>query len=65
MASESLTHDVAWVTAMHIVEVFAGCLREEEQRDAFAEVYTRVKAGLESFQIQDNRRQRRLRPGVN
>ena len=65
MESDSLTHDVAWVTAMHIVEVFAGCLREDERRDAFAEVYARVKAGLEWFQIQENRMQRRLRPGVN
>jgi len=64
MASESLTHDVAWVTAIHIVEVFAGCLREEEQREAFAEVYARVKAGLECFQIQENR-MRRMQPGVN
>jgi len=65
MASDSLTHDVAWMTAMHIVEIFAGCLREEELRDAFAEVYARVKAGLECYQIQENRRQRRMRPGVN
>jgi len=64
MASESLTHDVAMVTAIHIVEVFAGCLREEEQCDAFNEVYARVKAGLECFQIQENR-MRRMQPGLN
>ena len=65
MTSDSLTHDVAWVTALHIVEVFAGCLREEERRDAFAEVYARVKAGLEWFEVEGNRMQRRLRPGDN
>ena len=65
MVSEFLTQEVAWVTAMHIVEVFAGCLREEEQREAFAEVYTRVKAGLECYPIQKNRMQLRLQPGVN
>ena len=65
MASDSLIHDVAWVTSKEIVEVFAGCLREEEKFDAFTEVYERVKAGLESFQTLDNRMQRRMRPGVN
>jgi hypothetical protein len=64
-SSESLIHDVASVTAMHIVEIFAGCLREEEQRDAYVEVLVAVKAGLECFQIQENRRQRRMQPGVN
>jgi hypothetical protein len=65
MASDSLIHDVAWATSRHIVEIFARCLREENLRDAFEEVYERVKAGLECFQIQENRRQRRLRPGAN
>jgi hypothetical protein len=64
MASDSLTHDVAWATAMRIVEVFASCLREEEKKDAFIEVYTRVKAGLEHYRIRENRRRLRLRPGV-
>ena len=34
-AHDSLRHDVAFSTARHIVEAFAGCLREEEKRDAF------------------------------
>jgi hypothetical protein len=65
MTSESLKHDVAWATSMHIVQLFAGCLREEELRDAFAEVYAQVKTGLENFQIRDDRMQRRLRPCMN
>ncbi len=65
MANERLTHDVAWTTATHILDVFAPCLREEEQRDAFAEIYVRVKAGLECFEIQAERMQRRLKPSSN
>ena len=65
MTSDSLIHDVAFVTAQQIVDIFAGCLREEELRDAFDEVYPLVKASLERFQIQENRMERRMRPGVN
>ena len=60
-----LTHDVAWITSQHIVEVFAPLLREEEQREAFAEVYARVKAGIECFEIQSERMQQRLKPSKN
>jgi hypothetical protein len=63
MTSNSLIHDVAWATAKDIVEVFAGCLREEELRDAFAEVYTRVKTSLKRFHIEEKRLERRMRPG--
>ena len=41
-----LQHDVAWATALHILEVFSPLLRDEKKRDAFHEVYDRVKAGL-------------------
>jgi len=65
MDSEFLTHDAAWAMARHIVEVFAGCLQEEERHEAFVEVYTRVKADLEHFRVRENRIQQRMRPGVN
>jgi len=65
MTSDSLAHDIAWATARDIVHVFAGCLREEERHDAFVEVYARVKASLVRFQIQENRRRQRMRPGVS
>jgi hypothetical protein len=63
--NERLIHDVAFATSQHILEVFAGCIREEEQRDAFAEIYDRIKAGIECFEIQHNRMMRRLDPGRN
>ncbi len=65
VANELLIHDVAIVTSRHILEVFAGCLREEEQRDAFAEIYECIRAGIERFEIQANRMARRLEPGRN
>jgi hypothetical protein len=65
MTGDSLVHDIARATARDIVDVFAGCLREEELHDAFVEVYDRVKASLARFQIQDRRRRQRMRPVVS
>jgi len=63
--NERLVHDVACTTTRHILEVFAGCIREEERQDAFEEIYARVKAGIECFEIHNNRMERRLSPGTN
>jgi hypothetical protein len=65
MAGDSLIDDVARATAVTIVEVFAPCLREEEQREAFVEVYTRVKAGLERYQLREARLCQRVKPGTD
>jgi hypothetical protein len=62
MAGDSLIHDVAWEMAKEIVRIFAPCLREEEQLEAFREVYELVKEGLKQFQEKESRRQHRLRP---
>jgi hypothetical protein len=51
----SLIHDVASATSMHVLEVFAGCIREDEARDAFDEIYVRIRAGIEAYQIQSTR----------
>lgn len=63
--NQRLVHDVAFATSLHILDVFACCLREEERRDAFAEIYARVKAGIEAFEIHSNRMLSRLHPGRN
>ena len=60
-----LIHDVSWATSLHILQVFAPLLREEEQRDAFSEVYARVKAGIESYEAMKQREETRLRPSRN
>jgi hypothetical protein len=65
VVNQRLIHDVAFATSRSILEVIAGCLREEEQRDAFAEIYDRVKAGIERFELHSNRMESRLRPGKN
>jgi hypothetical protein len=39
--------------------------REEEKRDAFMEIYERIKAGLEAYETQVTRQQHRLRPSRN
>lgn len=63
--TERLKHDTAWVLSHSILEIFAPCLREEEQREAFAEVYVRIKAGLEALCIQEERQAQRLSPSKN
>ena len=60
-----LTHDVAWTTAKHIVDLFAPLLRELDRHEAFVEIYFRVKAGIECFQIQDERMHQRMKPSDN
>ena len=65
VANERLIHDVALATSRHILEVFSGWLREEEHRDAFAEIYQRIKAGIECFEIENHRMARRFDLGRN
>jgi hypothetical protein len=65
VGNQRLIHDVAFATSREILDVIAPCLREEEQRDAFAEIYERVKAGIECFELRSNRMASRLRPGKN
>jgi hypothetical protein len=62
---EELIHDVTLMTSQHIVELFAALLREEDQAEAMAEVYARVKAGIESFEILKQREASRLNPSRN
>jgi hypothetical protein len=65
VANQRLIHDVAFATSKHVLEVFAGCIREEEQHDAFSEIYERVKAGIEWFEIERSKMASRLHPGRN
>ncbi len=65
MQGEPLRHDVAWAVAHHITEIFAAVLREEEHLDALAEIYLRVKAGLECYEAKQTSIIRKLYPGRN
>ncbi len=57
----SLMHDACWATAISVVEVFSSLLREEEKAEAVREVYDRIKAGLECYEIKAERMRQRLR----
>ncbi len=65
MADERLIHDVAVITSQHILKVFAGCFRAEDEREAFAEIYERIKFGIEVFEIKRMGIERPLNPGRN
>jgi hypothetical protein len=65
VANQRLIHDVAVATSKQVLAVFAPCLREEEQRGAFEEIYARIKAGIECFEIESTKMMCRLRPGRN
>jgi hypothetical protein len=60
-----LTHDVAIAMAKALLDVIAPALREEEQRDAFSEFYEICKAGIEAYEVQVCRMQKRLDPTRN
>ena len=45
--------------------MFEPLLREEEQREAFAEIYQRIKACLECYDLHAERMQQRLKPSYN
>ena len=48
-----LQHDVAWATAKVVMKLLV--LRDEEMREVFINVYERIKAGLENYELQANR----------
>jgi len=51
--------------AKAILDVVASCLHPDCHRDAFDEFVAICKAGVESYDIQRERMQKRLRPGRN
>jgi len=60
-----LQHDAAMAMAKAILDVVASCLHPDCHRDAFDEFVAICKAGVESYDIQRERMQKRLRPGRN
>ena len=62
---ERVKHDVAWATALEILQVFLPLLREEERRDAFDEIYSRVKQALHAYDREHKSLLHRLRPLSN
>ncbi len=60
---ERIKHDVAWATALRILEVFN--LRDEEKNEAFGMIYEHVKAGMLAYDKELRGMLRRLRPMEN
>ena len=51
--------------AMKLLEVVRCVVRPEEEADAFEEFYRVCLAGVESYQIQKNRMEQRMKPSMN
>jgi hypothetical protein len=62
---KSLIHDVGFLATVEVMRLFSHLLREEEQKDAFWEVYGCVKKALEEYEMKAERRLSRLEPGRN
>ncbi len=60
---ERLRHDVAWATALRILEIFN--LREEEKYEAFPMLYEQVKDALAAYDRETKHLLHRLRPLSN
>ncbi|HZZ78898.1 MAG TPA: hypothetical protein VFE62_10295 [Gemmataceae bacterium] len=61
MKSQSLRHDVIRRTAIGIVGIFASLLREEQQHDAYVEVYERLKEGFDLLETKEKELNSRIR----
>ena len=60
-----LVHDVCFTASVSIVEVFIYLLREEERKDAFDEIYARVKAAVEIYEIKRDTLKQKINPSLN
>lgn len=58
-------HDVAWPAALSILSVFEDVIREDEHRDALHEIYIRVVAALEAYDMRAQRLLQQTEPGEN
>jgi hypothetical protein len=65
MSNHRLSHDAAFAMAKALLEITAPCLMEAEKREAFREFYEICRAGLEAYDAQVDRMQRRMQPGKN
>ncbi len=65
MKRKSNRSEVARSTAIQIVDLFASLLREEEQRDAFVEVYAIVFKSLKRFEVRQRRKLNDSHPSSN
>lgn len=60
--NQRLCHDVAMTITQHCIELLVNVLDEEQERQARNGIYEICLAGLEYYELQADRIQRRLRP---
>jgi hypothetical protein len=65
MKNQRLIHDVSRAMAFSMLTIVKPCLREEEQLEALNEFYVACRAGIESFCLQQERINNRLKPMDN
>ncbi len=63
--NDRLIHDAAVAMARAILDIIAPCIRPEERRDALEEFYTVCRSGIEAYEMQIDRMQKRLNPMKN
>lgn len=60
-----LIHDAAFQMAGAILRTVKDCLYEQEHRLAFEEFYGLIKAGIEQYEAETDRVEKRLKPSQN
>jgi len=63
--NQRLARDVALMMAQHCVELLVNVLDEEQMRQAKEGIYEICFAGIECYDLQVDRMERRLRPMRN
>ncbi|MHB1423124.1 MAG: hypothetical protein ACYC3I_08010 [Gemmataceae bacterium] len=63
--SQRLQHDVALMITEHCIELLVNVLDEEEKLQARDGIYEICLAGMEAYELQIDRMQRRLKPLQN
>jgi late competence protein required for DNA uptake (superfamily II DNA/RNA helicase) len=63
--SQSLIHDLAWLGSESVMEVIENIVMDSERVDVRMEIYARIRASIETFEIQKARILHRLNPSKN
>ncbi len=60
-----LQHDAALMITQHCIELLVNVLDEEQKQQATEGIYAISLAGIEAYEVQVDRMQKRLRPLQN
>lgn len=62
---ERLVHEASWRCAHDMLSLVGHLLREEEQREYFAQAYNHSRQAIEQYCLQTERERRRITPSSN